>query len=727
MLDDNEIIKKVLEVSGFSELNPVQRLALDRGVLDEKNMVIVAPTASGKTLVSEMAALKTILKGKKVVYIVPLRALATEKYEEFKEKYEPLGVKIAMSIGDYDSNDTWLARYDWVIITSEKFDSLLRHGIDWIENIGLVVADEIHLLDSPERGPTLEVILTRINQITNPKVIALSATINNYEELAGWLNAEAIKSDFRPVKLYKGLCYKNTVDFIPKKKMVLDADKDPIMDIIDKTLSIGKQALVFASTRKGAESIAEKIGRHIKDRLTHEDANKLKRISDEILHSLEHSTRQCERLARCVEMGVAFHHAGETNKQRKILEDSFRSGIIKVITATPTLALGINMPAHTVVIKDLKRFASFKGMDYLPILEIHQMLGRCGRPKYDKVGRGVLLAKNQAEAEYAWENYILGEPEKIYSKLGVEPVLRVHVLALIASGVTPSKRDLLNFFSKTFYAFQYGDMSQIEKKIEKIIMLLKDFGFITTEGRDGEKPGMEFQEFKKASDIVSVYEKLKPTKIGKRVSELYIDPLTANYIIKSIEIMSNRHINDFGLLNIICRCLEMRPLPSINKKDFEYIDDVINMEEKNLINIPREWDIEYDDFIRSIKLACVLQSWIEEMGEDKILDDFNITPGELRARLDNGDWLLYSMQELALLMGKMKILKNIRKLRLRLKYGIKEELLPFVKLKGIGRVKARTIYNSGIKSLAELRKVPLDSLERIVGPKTARNIKKQLG
>jgi len=720
MFSDGEIVKKVLEVSGFSGLNPVQNLALKKGVLSKKNMVVAAPTASGKTLISEMAAIKTILQGKKVVYIVPLRALATEKYEEFKKKYEPLGVKVAVSIGDYDSNDPWLARYDWIIITSEKLDSLLRHGINWVENIGLVVADEVHLLDSPERGPTLEVILTRINQVANPRIIALSATINNYEELAKWLDAEAIKSDFRPVKLYKGLCYKNIIDFVHEKKVLLNGD-DPLMEIVDKTLSMGKQALVFASTRKGAESIAEKIGKHIKDNLNENDLNTLKKISDEILHSLEHPTKQCERLARCVEMGVAFHHAGETNKQRKILEDSFRSGIIKVITATPTLAFGLNLPAHTVIIKDIKRFAPFKGMDYLPVLEIHQMLGRCGRPKYDKEGQGIILAKNQAEAEYAWENYILGEPEKIYSKLGVEPVLRVHVLALIASGVTTSKKDLMEFFSKTFYAFQYRDISQIEKKIEKIIMLLRDFGFITTGYIE------ETSEFKKASDIIEHADELKPTKIGKRVSELYIDPLTANHLIKSLEIISERHINDFGLLNIICRCLEMRPLPSLNKKDFEYLDELMNKEMDNLLNVPREWDVEYDDFLRSVKLAYVLYKWIEETGEDKILDDFNMTPGELRARLDNADWLLYAIQELALLLGKMKILKDIRKLRLRLKYGIKEELLPFVKLKGIGRVKARVIYNSGIKTLSELRKVPLESLEKIVGPKTARNIKEQLG
>ena len=129
-----DFIGEVLKRSGYSSMNPAQEKAIDSGLLEGKSMIVSAPTASGKTLVSEMAALRTILQeGKKVVYIVPLRALASEKYDDFTEKYKDL-FKTGMSIGDLDQSDPWLSKFDLIIATSEKFDSLLRHGINWIEH-----------------------------------------------------------------------------------------------------------------------------------------------------------------------------------------------------------------------------------------------------------------------------------------------------------------------------------------------------------------------------------------------------------------------------------------------------------------------------------------------------------------------------------------------------------------------------------------------------------------
>ena len=719
--DGEGIVKKVMEVSGFENLNPPQKMALEMGLLGDRNLVVATPTASGKTAIAEIACLKTIGEGRKVVYIVPLRALATEKYSEFKKKYEPLGVKVAVSIGDYDSSDGWLSKYDLIVCTSERLDSLLRHNIGWVEDIGLIVADEIHLLDSPERGPTLEIVLTRIAQVAKPRVLALSATINNYKELAGWLDAEGIKSDYRPVKLYRGLCFKNVVDFVPKRKMGLDKDKDSTFAIVEETIRKKKQALVFVSTRRNAESGAEKLGGEVKDLLKPDERKALTEVADRIEHSLEHATQQCRRLAGCIRNGVAFHHAGETAKQRKLIEDSFREGVIKVITATPSLAFGLNLPAHTVVVRDLKRFSSFRGMDYLPILEIHQMMGRAGRPKYDNEGRAILVAKNRRDAEYAWENYIKGEPEDIKSKLGVEPVLRVHVLALIASGVTPRKKDLMDFFSKTFYAHQFKDMGLIGGKMDKVLEMLEGFGFIEIGGK-GKKEDTG-SPFRKASEMAPAEWVLKPTKIGKRVSELYIDPLTADHVIKSIS--RSGGMSPFALLLTISNAIEMAPLPRVTKKDLEYLDELMARETD--MRPPKEWDMEYDGFLRSVKLARVLQEWAEEAGEDRILEDYGMTPGELRSRLTNADWLLYATSELTLLLDRMELLNGMRKMRLRMKYGVREELLPLVKLTGIGRVRARVLFRSGLKSLDALRKVPLASLERILGAKTARDVKGQLG
>ena len=727
---DKGPVEKVLETYGFSELNPVQKQAVDSGLLDGGNMVVSAPTASGKTLIAEIAMMNTLMKGKKTLYIVPLKALASEKYNEFREKYEKTGAKVTISVGDLDSSDSWIAGYDVIIVTSEKLDSLIRHGAPWLDQVGLVVADEIHLIDSPNRGPTLEVILTKLRQLMDPQILALSATISNHEELAEWLGAKALKSDYRPVKLYMGLFCQGKVDWHPEReKLTLPADLPPVFEISKDTLKKEKQSIVFVSTRKRAESLSEKLADMMKKMTGPEEKSRLARLSYEISHVLERPTKQCERLARCIQGGSVFHHAGLVAKQRKLIEENFRKGLIKVICATPTLAAGVNMPAYRVVIRDLKRFSSFRGMDYIPVLEIHQMMGRAGRPAFDSEGEAILVATSASEAKKLWNEYIQGEPEKIISKLGVEPVLRMHVLSLIATDGGLTREELMDFFSRTFYAFQYGDTTALDNEIDKVVEMLEGFGFITREGNGGDKVG----EFMSASAIAKKdIEMLKPTRVGKRVAELYIDPLTADHIIKSTEKMRNeKKTSTISVLNVLAGCLEMRPGVSVRKKDMEsdeetLIDFMLSNSAHIVGKIPSEWEMEYDGFLREMKLVWLLNEWADETGEDRLLEKFGVTPGELRSRLEISDWLFFSMQELSVLLNRMDITGHIRKARLRIKYGIKEELLPLVKLRGIGRVRARMLFNNGFRSIESLRKAPVTSLTRIVGPKTAKTVKRQL-
>lgn len=718
-----DVVEKIKETDNVDELFPPQAEAIESGYLEGKNLVLAIPTCSGKTLMAELAMLKTVLeKGRKAVYIVPLKALASEKYQEFKEKYGPLGVKVGISSGDMDSSDPWLANQDIIFVTSEKMDSLLRHNITWAREIGLVVADEVHLIDSPDRGPTLEITLTKLRKAADPAILALSATINNYQELAEWLEADAVKSDFRPVKLNKGVCYEREISF-PKKKEKLKGAKTELLDIIDRSISKGKQSLVFVNTRKGAESTAEKVGDYISTRLSPEEKSKLEKLSGKVSKTLESSTKQCERLAKCIRKGTAFHHAGLVSSQRQLVEKSFRDGTLRLITATPTLAMGLNLPSYQAVIRDLKRFSTFKGMDFIPALEIEQMCGRAGRLKYDTEGEAVMLTKSRAEAEVAWERYILGDTENIYSKLGVEPVLRMHVLALIASGIASNREELFEFFFKTFYAYQYKDLSAIKSILEKVISQLESFKFIEAGG------SQDMGEFQTAASMVKPDDSpLKATRIGRRVSELYIDPVTANRLIEKLGRLKDSGLTHFGLLQLVSDTAEMRPLLNIRKGDMEYINEVILKEEKSLAEPPPDpWRFEYDIFLKSVKTAAFFQDWTDEWGEAYLLEKFNVTPGELRARLERVDWLLYSAQELALLLNYMPILKDIRKSRLRVKYGIREELMPFVKLKNIGRVKARKMFSAGIKTMAELRKVSPENLGKAVGPQTAKSIKVQLG
>lgn len=204
-----DILKK-----DITELRPAQVKSIKAGLLKRKNLLVCTPTASGKTLLAELAGIKAILEGRgKTIYIVPLKALANEKFKEFKKKYDKI-IRIALSVGNIDSADPYLVDYDLIITTSEKLDSLLRHHAPWVKDITTVIIDEIHLLNDPGRGPTLEVIITLLRKILKKvQIIGLSATIGNPEELAEWMKANLVKDEWRPVKLLKGVYLDGEVTF----------------------------------------------------------------------------------------------------------------------------------------------------------------------------------------------------------------------------------------------------------------------------------------------------------------------------------------------------------------------------------------------------------------------------------------------------------------------------------------------------------------------------------
>ena len=206
-------IYEELQKKEYKELRPSQNKAINQGLFENKNQLICTPTASGKTLVAEMSFLNTILnKKQKATYIVPLRALATEKYYEFKKKYPQ--IKTSLSTGELDTEDKALGQNDLIIVTSEKVDSLIRHKTNWLKKLGTIIIDEIHLLNDPNRGPTLEIVIAIIKkELPNAQIIGLSATIGNPEELSKWLNAELIKDDWRPVKLKKGIYHEGQIHF----------------------------------------------------------------------------------------------------------------------------------------------------------------------------------------------------------------------------------------------------------------------------------------------------------------------------------------------------------------------------------------------------------------------------------------------------------------------------------------------------------------------------------
>lgn len=700
----SERLIEALASTGLHELYPPQALAIKAGLLRGRDsFVVAAPTASGKTLVAEMAALKLFFEGRgKTLYLVPLRALAREKYEELSKKYQKNGIRVAQSTGDYDRADPWLYHADFIISTNEKMDSLIRHHTPWLKDIGLVVADEVHLLGDRSRGPTLEVVLTCLRG-TNPglRLIALSATIPNATEIAEWLGARLVQSDWRPVPLREGVYCHDAIIFNDGTVTWVQRESDvDVVDLACQTIRDSGQALVFVNTRKATETVARKALAFVAGALSNQEKESLKKLSEQMVKGSLEPTHVCKRLAECVLNGVAFHHAGITSSQRRLIEDSFRSHKIKLVAATTTLAMGLNLPSRRVIVRDWLRYESGMGMLPIPVIEIKQMSGRAGRPGFDKYGEAVIVARNRTDEKHLFENYITGKPENINSQLANQSALRTHILASIAGGFARNRIGLMDFLGKTFFAYQKGSdyLSSITDDV---------LSFLETEEMTVSHDGG-----------------FMATRFGRRVSELYIDPLTGVIIRDALHQPKEKEV--FPFLHMIARTSDMRVL-SLKKRDFEEMLNIFHAHADRLL-IPDEEKYPLEDTLSELKTACALMKWIEETPEDRIVGHFGIGPGDLRTLVELSEWLLYSAGEIARIFRLKEAEKILFLLRTRVLYGVKEELLPLVALRGIGRVRARNLFKSGYMSLKDVQETTAEELAKIptIGKAIAEDIKSQV-
>ncbi len=693
-----------LTSEGFEKLYEPQAYSVDAGILDGTSVLVSAPTASGKTLIAMLGMLAHLPKHKsKIVYLSPLRALAAEKFTEFK-KLEKINlgrkIKVGISTGDFDSVEDKLENSDILVLTNEKMDALMRFGQSWISEIGLVIVDEIHLIGDEGRGPTLEMVLTRlksglIGKI--PQIIALSATITNSDELAEWLDCEHVESTWRPVPLSEAVyddfsvtnqdreTYDVSFDYVGSSTIGLGVD----------SVKNGGQGLLFANTRTSAAKLAVDSGPPIEKTLSKNELNELLKISKKILANNEH-TQLVKKLAFVVKQGVAFHHAGLNQKCREIIETEFRSGKIKLLSATPTLAAGVNLPARRVVISSVLRYNSqYGGNVPISVLEYKQLCGRAGRPQYDDEGESIIIGKNNQEL--LLERYVDGEPEPIESKIITPRSLRIHLLSLIVTSPSITEDKINEFFSETLGGTQTED-DIIELHLENAKTFLLDEEFIS------EKDGG-----------------FLATRFGQKVSRLYIDPMTARDFRNAIEydiVKGGEHT--FGFLHLVTTCDEFYPTFDLRQKDLEKASIVIENNRQTLIRI-----IEEEDCSRSL---LALDLWTNEGTEVNLSEELGIESGDMHRMAETAEWLVYSLRELSREFRREDLVKELDILRKRIVYGIKHELIDLVRIRNVGRVRARILYKNGYKNRTALKKAPLEKLAEIdkIGMTIAKSIKSQV-
>ena len=507
----DERLKKMLEENwGISQLFPPQARALPNS-LDGRNLMLAIPTASGKSLVAHITMahrLSNDLKGMRGVYIVPLKALASEKFRELSEICKSVDLRVGLAIGDRSSENNFVEDSDVLVCTSEKLDSMLRSNPSLMDDIGIVVADEFHLLQDPNRGPTLEILLSRIrHRVEGAQILALSATVGNANDLAEWLDADLVKSEWRPIALYSGtltgldLRYHSVEspggDFsLPEPKRLDGGANKNLHSVLDDTTEMSKQMLVFVASRSSAQKEARELSKHVKSKLDAEDHNFSDSVTeswDEMANSLsvrESGSVTAKALANAVRGGVGFHHAGLTSSQRRVVEEGFRTGNLLCIVATPTLAQGVNLPASRVVIRDSRRWSTVAARSMpLPVMEVRQMMGRAGRPGFDEFGESFLVSKSKQDEDSLIDLYLKGEPEDVTSKLAnpgaqnaeEDGALLAHILSIVATAGIDDRDAISRFLSKTFLSSQMNPET-LEARTDDVLYWLCENGMIERRG-----------------------------------------------------------------------------------------------------------------------------------------------------------------------------------------------------------------------------------------------------
>lgn len=683
-IDSNieEIMKKAYPF--IEEYNPAQQAVIDSGYLEnDDNYIISIPTASGKTVLGVLAMLKVLLQGGKVVYAVPLISLQNEKYKEFKV-FEEFGYKVGKHPRSSDIS----------VMVFESFDALTRFSLNVLHELDLLIIDEFHMIGEYSRGPTIECAITRIKENNKSiRIIALSATLQNMDEMAHWLEAEVVTHDYRPVPLHKEvLCAE---EFGTKDK------NNIVYKLLNDSLEDSSQMLTFVSTRRFTESLASNMASKIERYIPDSQREIFNDIAEEILEVPQKRNSQptevCRRLADCIRCGVAFHHAGLFDRQKEIIEDEFVNGNLLMITATPSLMYGVNLPSKRVVIRDYNRWTD-QGQTPIPVFDYEQMSGRAGRPGFDTEGYSYLLAKTYDEAFDLDEHYVHGEIEVTNSKLiDNEDAVLKQIITQISSGFAKDLDDLIDFFNKTFYGFQISHTYST-----------MNFGF----GDESIKYEISSAlEYLIQNQIIRVSPSgLQTTPLGTLISR-------NNYAVKTavkLKDYSSMHSNSFNPAEIIYEISKTKDMPQINPK--------FKSNKDNIREVLSNKGVFVSFVQNSEATAASLLEWINERKEYEIENYLKVYAASTRRASYEAANLVKYYHEICNVLGNYKYLTEIDKLSSRLYYGVREDILPLViGIKRLGRQRARLVTDVFGKNLAYVDANELTKIEGI-GPKTAEKI-----
>lgn len=717
-----EAVVGLWEQGEGERLLPLQELAVKRhGLFGGRNLLVQAPTSSGKTFIGEMAAIQSALRRKKVVYLAPLKALAEEKYLDFRAKYAGYGLKVIISTRDHREYDEALeeGRFSVAVVVYEKLSQLLVRRPERLADIDLVIADELELLSDPERGAMVELLLARIIQ-GGCRLIGLSAVIGDTERLARWMDAELVQYQQRPVELRYGVLHEGTFryrtynDLGQGEEALVDAESESPWEILTQNLCRfvrnGESCLVFVKakheSRRGAALLAGRV-----------DLPEATRAMEK-LRGLE-PTRSRDALLHTMAHGVAFHNADLSPVERRIVEEAFREGEVMALVSTGTLAVGLNLPARNVFISPEKwRYDERLDIPWkTPVLhhEYENMGGRAGRYGAGHAfGRSILIAASPFDFEALWRRYVEGEREGIAPRLARAP-LDAHILRIVASRHCRTVAELTRFLESTLSGqwvwLEEYTRDEVVCRVRSAVHRCVELGLMQEDQRGA----------------------LAATPLGMAVSGKGIGLETARLLGEWLAAMAHRDWHPLELLLAAALTPDGRLLQvMLTSREYEqggYLSrlkraaqDIDDTPDTPLNRLRRSQAAPFFDEVRAIKGALFLQAWLEEMPMQDIEEEYSTMAGQVLAAAEQIGWLVDATAAVAGAMGVGEgCIARLEELSRRLHLGVESDLLDIAQLEldGVSRSALIALRGGGLHEAATLALSPVAVLEQWMPRKSA--------
>ncbi len=717
-------------------LLPIQEKAIVRhNVLGGRNLIIFAPTSSGKTLVGEIVSIHYAMAKKRALYLVPMKALAEEKYHHFKEAYGELGVKTIISTHDRKEYDQELERKEFhiAVVVFEKLNALLVKNPNLLEGVGLIVTDELQMMGDETRGAGLELLLTKILVSPfKPQLLGLSAVLGDAEDLARWLKAELLIDTRRPVELRKGILSRNVFSYLEHNSGIEGEEEWSLSEGNQEELTSlhaakhlaetqDEQSIIFLADKLGTETVGEKLKEMVDFPAASSAIEELNTFEDSYSKDL---------LLSLLSKGIAIHNADLSWEERDLVERYFRKGEIKIMLSTSTLAMGINLPARNVFIPEKKWSTPIHGdrlaMSDISKAEHENMGGRAGRLGFvNEFGRAILVTSSPFQKKALYDYYIKGGFEKLHSVLKDED-LDLYCLNLVASELCSTEEEIQKFLLSTYTGVSRwsensgrnaGALSS--DKIHAIIDKCLNWGLLK---RD-------------------VQEKLQPTERGKITAQMGISVDTCLNLLKWIDLCDPFRVSDLEVIVAAALTADAREIHvPLRKSEFR------QSKYRNLFRTEVERLGEGDKILfksilgpshrllyeqeRALKKALILYQWISPASTREIEEAHNAFSGAIKKMGEEFSWLIEAISTLTRAEGWPEtVIKKMNVLGERLSFGIDLKGLDLAKLRirGLGRGFISRLVQNGYDTPKALSDLSIQELEKIVPEDLARRIAQKVG